>query len=67
LPTLGLSALQSASGNLDAVWIGRLLGEDALAATANGTIGMVRLLAFVFGMATTILIVHPFFDREGEG
>ena len=62
LPTLGSSALQSASGSLNAVWVGRFLGEDALAATANGNIVMFLLLAFVFGfgMAATILIGQAF-------
>ena len=36
LPTLGSSVLQSANGSIDAVWVGRLLGENALAATTNG-------------------------------
>ena len=31
LPTLGSSVLQSANGSIDAVWVGRLLGEHALA------------------------------------
>ena len=62
LPTLGSSALQSASGSLNAVWVGRFLGEDALAATANGNIVMFLMLAFVFGfgMAATILIGQAF-------
>jgi len=62
LPTLGSSALQSASGSLNAVWVGRFLGEGALAATANGNIVMFLMLAFVFGfgMASTILIGQAF-------
>lgn len=58
LPTLASSAMQSASGSLNAVWVGRFLGEAALAATANGNIVMFLLIAFVFGfgMASTILI-----------
>lgn len=62
LPTLGSSVLQSASGSLNAVWVGRFLGEDALAATANGNIVMFLMLAFVFGfgMAATILIGQAF-------
>ncbi|MTH34047.1 MATE family efflux transporter [Paracoccus limosus] len=58
LPTLGSSVLQSANGSIDAVWVGRLLGEDALAATTNGNLVMFLLTAFVFGfgMAATILI-----------
>jgi len=58
LPTLGSSVLQSANGSIDAVWIGRLLGENALAATTNGNLVMFLLTSFVFGfgMAATILI-----------
>ena len=58
LPTLGASALQSLNGSINAIWVGRILGEDALAATANGNILMFLLISFVFGfgMASTILI-----------
>lgn len=58
LPTLGSSMLQSANGSIDAVWVGQLLGENALAATTNGNLVMFLLTAFVFGfgMAATILI-----------
>ena len=58
LPTLASSALQSASGSLNTLWVGRFLGEDALAATANGNIVMFLLVAFVFGfgMASTIYV-----------
>ena len=57
LPTLGSSVLQSANGSIDAIWVGRLLGENALAATTNGNLIMFLLTAFVFGfgMASTIL------------
>ena len=58
LPTLASSALQSASGSLNTLWVGRFLGEEALAATANGNIVMFLLVAFVFGfgMASTIYV-----------
>src|SRR3954470_24679696 len=58
LPTLGSSILQSLNGSINAVWVGRFLGEDALAATSNANIVMFLLMAFVsgFGMASTILI-----------
>lgn len=58
LPTLLSSVLQSLSGSINAIWVGRFLGEDALAATANGNIVMFLLISFVFGfgMAATILI-----------
>jgi putative MATE family efflux protein len=69
LPTLGSSVLQSLNGSINAIWVGRFLGEDALAATANGNIVMFMLLAFVFGfgMAATILIGQAFGRRDVEG
>ena len=62
LPTLGSSILQSLHGSINAVWVGRFLGEDALAATSNANIIMFMVTAFVFGfsMATTILIGQAF-------
>jgi putative MATE family efflux protein len=62
LPTLGSSILQSLNGSINAIWVGRILGEEALAATTNGNIIMFLLMAFVFGfgMASTILIGQAF-------
>ncbi|WP_324752597.1 MATE family efflux transporter [Roseovarius sp. Pro17] len=58
LPTLASSILQSLNGSINAVWVGRFLGEEALAATTNGNLVMFLLVSFVFGfgMAATILI-----------
>ena len=58
IPTLGSSILQSLNGSINAIWVGRLLGEEALAATSNAHTIMFLMLAFVFGfgMASTILI-----------
>jgi len=69
LPTLGSSVLQSLNGSVNAMWVGRFLGENALAATANGNIIMFMLLAFVFGfgMASTILIGQAFGRRDVDG
>ena len=66
LPTLGSSALQSLNGSVNAIWVGRVLGEDALAATTNGNLVMFMLMAFVFGfgMAATILIGQAFGRRD---
>ncbi|HWT62917.1 MAG TPA: MATE family efflux transporter [Ochrobactrum sp.] len=68
LPTLGSSILQSANGSIDTIWIGQLLGTDALAATTNGNLVMFLLTAFVFGfgMASTILIGQSFGRRDIE-
>ncbi len=58
LPTLGGNVLQSLNGSLNAVWVGHLIGENALAAATNVNNVMFLTLAalFGFGMATTILV-----------
>lgn len=58
LPTLASSILQSLNGTVNAIWVGRFLGEGALAATSNANMVMFLMTAFVFGfgMASTILI-----------
>lgn len=50
--------LQSANGSVNAIWVGRFLGEEALAATSNAGMIMFLMFATLFGfsMATTILI-----------
>ena len=37
LPTLASSILQSLNGTVNAIWVGRFLGESALAATPTPT------------------------------
>ena len=58
LPTLASSIFQSLNGTINAIWVGRFLGDGALAATSNANMVMFLLSAFVFGfgMASTILI-----------
>jgi putative MATE family efflux protein len=58
LPVLGTSVLQSLNGSVNAIWVGRLLGEQALTATANATLILIFMLGAVFGvgMAATILV-----------
>lgn len=58
LPTLGSQVLQSLNGSVNAVWVGHILGEDALAATLNGNMVSFLLMAFIFGsgMSATILV-----------
>jgi len=58
LPTLASSILQSLNGTINAIWVGRFLGEGALAATSNANMVMFLLTAFDFGfgMAATILV-----------
>lgn len=58
LPVLGANVLQSLNGSVNAIWIGNLLGEDALAATSNANLVLFLMLGAVFGvsMAASILI-----------
>lgn len=58
LPALGVNILQSINGSVNAIWVGRILGEGALAATSNATLVMFLVFSAIFGFATaaTILI-----------
>jgi putative MATE family efflux protein len=58
LPVLGTSVLQSLNGSINALWVGRLLGPEALTATTNATLVLLFLLGVMFGvgMASTILV-----------
>jgi putative MATE family efflux protein len=69
LPTLASSILQSLNGTVNAIWVGRLLGEGALAATSNANMVMFLLTAFVFGfgMASTILIGQHWGRKDVDG
>ncbi len=66
IPTLIANFLQTLNGSINAVWVGRLLGESALAATANANVVMFLMFAAVygFGMATTVRIGHHFGARD---
>ncbi|WP_375404381.1 MATE family efflux transporter [uncultured Sphingomonas sp.] len=68
LPTLGSNVLQSLNGSINAIWVGRFLGEDALAATSNANIIMFLMFGavFGFGMAATILVGQSFGRRDVE-
>src|SRR3954463_3974174 len=69
LPTLASSILQSLNGTVNAIWVGRFLGEGALAATSNSNMVMFLLTAFVFGfgMASTILIGQYWGRKDVDG
>jgi putative MATE family efflux protein len=69
VPALMSSILQSLSGTVNSIWVGRLIGEDALAATANANIIMflVASAAFGFGMAGTVMIGQRFGARDIDG
>jgi putative MATE family efflux protein len=69
LPKLASSILQSLNGTINAIWVGRFLGENALAATSNANMVMFLLTAFVFGfgMASTILIGQAWGRKDVAG
>ena len=58
LPILAGNVLQSLNGSVNAVWVGRYLGEAALTATSNANLILFFLLSAVFGigMAASILV-----------
>ncbi|WP_022681553.1 MATE family efflux transporter [Sphingobium bisphenolivorans] len=59
-PTLASNILQSLNGSINAIWVGRFLGAQALAATANANITMFLMFSVVFGfgMASTVMIAQ---------
>ncbi|MCL6740861.1 MATE family efflux transporter [Sphingomonas sp. RB56-2] len=69
LPTLASSILQSLNGSINSIWIGRFLGERALASTFNANMVMFLLMAFVFGfgMAATVLIGQAWGRKDVDG
>jgi len=69
LPILGGNALQSMNGSVNAVWVGRFLGEEALTAIANANNIMFLLLGgvFGFGMASTILVAQAMGRKDLPG
>jgi putative MATE family efflux protein len=69
VPTLMSSILQSLNGTINSIWVGRLIGEEALAATANANIVMflVSSVAFGFGMAATVKIGQRYGARNLDG
>lgn len=60
LPVLGANVLQSLNGSINAIWVGRFLGETALAATSNANLVMFLIIGTLFGigMAATILVAQ---------
>ncbi|MDR0182549.1 MATE family efflux transporter [Lysobacter arvi] len=66
LPILAGNVAQSLNGSVNAVWVGRFLGEEALTATANANNIMFFLIGSVFGigMAATILIAQAMGARD---
>jgi len=58
IPILLGNVLQTLNGSINAIWVGQLLGETALAATSNANLLMFFLISLIFGisMAAVILI-----------
>ncbi len=69
VPTLMANVLQSLNGTINSIWVGRMIGEEALAATANANIIMFLLVSavFGFGMAGTVQIGQRFGARDLDG
>ena len=66
VPTLLSNVLQTLNSTVNSIWVGRLIGESALAATANANIVLFLLFAavFGFGMATTVRVGQSFGARN---
>lgn len=58
MPILAGNVLQSLNGSVNAVWVGKYLGEAALTATANANILLFVLIALAFGvgLAASIMV-----------
>lgn len=69
LPVLGANVLQSLNGSINAVWVGRLLGESALTATSNANLVLFLILGTMFGigMAATIMVAQSVGARDLAG
>ncbi len=66
IPMLIGNVIQTLNGSINAVWVGRLIGESALAATANANVVMFLLFAGIFGLgnATAIRVGQYFGARD---
>ena len=60
LPILFGNVLQSINGSVNAVWVGRYLGEPSLAAVGNANVLMFLLFGVMFGfsMASNIMVAQ---------
>lgn len=66
IPMLIGNIIQTLNGSINAIWVGRLIGESALAATANANMIMFLMIAAVFGLgnATTVRVGQYFGHRN---
>jgi putative MATE family efflux protein len=60
LPILFGNVLQSVNGSVNSIWVGKYLGEAALAAVGNSNVVMFLLFGVMFGfsMASTIMVAQ---------
>ena len=60
LPILLGNLLQSVNGSVNAIWVGKYLGEAAFAAAGNANVVMFLLFGVMFGffMASTIMVAQ---------
>ncbi len=60
LPILFGNVLQSVNGSVNSIWVGKFLGEAALAAAGNSNVVMFLLFGVIFGfsMATTVMVAQ---------
>jgi putative MATE family efflux protein len=60
LPILFGNVLQSINGSVNAIWVGKFLGEAALAAVGNSNVVMFLLFGVMFGfsMASNIMVAQ---------
>ena len=60
IPAIAANVLHTVQMTINAMWVGRLIGHEALAAAANIALvlGLVHSVTFGFGMAVTILIAR---------
>jgi putative MATE family efflux protein len=68
LPILFGNVLQSVNGSVNAVWVGKYLGEAALAAAGNANVIMFLLFGVMFGfsMASTVMVAQCIGARNIE-
>lgn len=66
IPLLIGNLVQTLNGSINTIWVGRLLGESALAATtnANGVMFLLFAVTFGFAMAGTVRIGQHFGARN---
>lgn len=66
IPMLIGNLIQTINGTINAIWVGRLIGEDALAATtnANGVMFLMFALIFGFGMSSNVRVGQHYGARD---